>query len=64
MKNPCISCTNEHFRCRHTCPIGVRYQIARAKERAIIRAEQQKEIAYTTYKMARVLETKKKAGVE
>lgn len=63
MKNPCISCTNEHFRCRSICTIGIRYQVAKAKERAIIRAEQQKEIAYTTYKMARVLETKKKAGV-
>ena len=64
MKNPCISCTDEHFRCRSICTIGIRYQVAKAKERELIRTEKQKEVAYNMYKIERVLATKKKAGVE
>lgn len=64
MKNPCINCKNEYFRCRRICPTGIRYQIAKAKERELVRVEKQKEVAYNMYKIERVLETKKRAGVE
>jgi hypothetical protein len=69
MKNPCINedgtkCKQEFFRCRHICPFGVRYQIYKAEERERARAEKIKQNEFTDYKVGRIMDTKKKAGVE
>lgn len=64
MKNPCINCKNEYFRCRRICPTGIRYQIAKAKERELVKAKKRKEIEFDSYKVERILDTKHKAGLE
>ncbi|MDD4566192.1 MAG: hypothetical protein PHE79_12055 [Eubacteriales bacterium] len=69
MKDPCINddgtkCKYEHFRCRHTCPFGVRYQSYKADERKRAKEAERRENEFTAYKIDRIMDTKKKAGVE
>lgn len=64
MKDPCIGCKIEYPRCRRICPFGVLYQMEKAQERERAKEAERKETEFTAYKIDRIMETKKKAGVE
>jgi len=65
-KSPCKDCKPpvRYPGCQCKCQIGIAYSRKVQKRAGVIRAERNKEIQFTAFKIDRAADTKRKAGLE
>jgi len=63
-KSPCFNCKDRSAECHTVCERGIAYESALKARNDEIKAERKKESSFAMFKVERVAETKKKAGVK
>jgi len=63
-RSPCLGCKHRSPGCQSRCEMGKKYWARQNEKNEAARAERNKEQAFTAFKIDRVYETKKGAGMK
>lgn len=63
-KSPCLDCKNRYPGCHSICEAGKAYAQKSEEKRALVRMMKGQERVYSEYKACRIIETKKRYGME
>lgn len=63
-KSPCKDCQDRYPACHSKCEKGIAWSKKCKEKRELIEAEKSQERTFDRYKIQRVLETKRKCGLE